>query len=290
MLSICSMANNINGLVEHTSFRNRAALWKTWYESSFVCVLQENEASLETDFGIRIDGILHEIAGGPQPWSPGTRAKQKKSLQRVASTHILKATRPNASNRIRENIGRWAECKGNFVGWGIPGPLGKVAPRICRNLQKLHLLLPPCVCAAVFRTVFNGWVTHRRFQQRNAPGNVCMLGCSDHAEDSIEHYCRCPAVLQILHRRLRIIVPPAKALAFWMLDCPSSDDEMLMCGALSVYATYMATNNYRKRGRAPNIDRAMDAMGQYLIQSAYGHRRVGRFLDNRWSAPMRNLS
>ena len=265
-------------------------LWKAWYDSSFVCVLQDNEVALEADFGIRIENILQEIARFPRPWSLEVRAKQKKSLQRVATTHILNATRPNAVNRIRENIERWAECKGNFVGWGIPGPLGKVAPRICRNLQRLHLLVPPRVCAAVFRTLFNGWVTHRRSQRRSAPSNMCMLGCSDRAEDSIEHYCRCPAVLKVLQHKLRIIVPPAKALAFWMLDCPSSDDDLLMSSALSVYAGYMATNTYRKIGRPQTKERAIDAMGQYLIQSAYGHPKVGKFLDNCWATPMRNLN
>ena len=289
-LSIANMAERIKTLHQRNDFPYRAALWNAWYCSSFACVLQDNEASLGDSFGIHIEGILQEIAGSPRPWSAEVRAKQKKSLQRAVTCHILKATRPNAVNRIRENIERWAECKGNCVGWGIPGPLGKVAPRICRNLQRLHLLVPPRVCAAVFRTIFNGWVTHRRYQRRSAPSNLCMLGCSGHSEDSIEHYCRCPAVLKILERRLRIIVSPAQALAFWMMACPSSNDDILMCSALSTYAGYMAFNKYRKIGRPQNIERAIDAMGQYLIQSAYGHPNVGRFLDNRWTSPMLYLN
>ena len=40
-------------------------------------------------------------------------------------------------------------------------------------------------------TIWNRWTAERRFQRRSSAANVCKLGCSSTAEDSIEHYCQC---------------------------------------------------------------------------------------------------
>ena len=85
-----------------------------------------------------------------------------------------------------------------FALFGFPG---RTAERICTTLQELNDLVPPRVCAAVLRTLFNGWCTGRRFQAHGQ----CMFGCNSRPqEDSIEHYACCPVVVSVARRKLRI--------------------------------------------------------------------------------------
>ena len=81
--SIHSMASSIrSSTAGYCSFPDRALLWKHWYKSSFPLVLDQNEQHLRQQHGIRIDDVLLQIAGGPQPWDAQTRLKQKRLLQK----------------------------------------------------------------------------------------------------------------------------------------------------------------------------------------------------------------
>ena len=180
---------------------------------------------------------------------------------------ILLKDSPDPVNRIREKLDRWNEYNGRFPGWGLPGPIAHTARRVCRHLQRLPKLVPPRVCAAVFRTVFNGWTTHRRFQQRHLKTNICLLGCQGQAEDSIEHYCRCPALQYVLRTRLKVQLRDQRALTFWVLDEPGLDkDEYLICSALINYGGYMATNMFRHSAPAASNQVAIQAINQ-LVRS-----------------------
>ena len=128
-------------------------------------------------------------------------------------------------------------------GWATSTTIGIAAPQCHRNLEKLKLFLSPRVCSSAMRTIFNGWCTHRRFQQGTAGNNKCAFGCGCNAEDSIEHYCRCPAVLDVLRTQLRIIVTPQRAITFWTMAFNHSDD-VVKCSALSSYAAYKMFNMY----------------------------------------------
>eukprot|EP00973_Karenia_brevis_P084186 11681582-Karenia_brevis.AAC.1 len=55
------------------------------------------------------------------------------------------------------------------------------------NFAILKKLVPPAVLSACFHTVFNGWVTARRFQRTGQC--VCDSRCA--GEDSVEHYSEC---------------------------------------------------------------------------------------------------
>ena len=77
---------------------------------------------------------------------------------------------------------------------------------------------------------------------------TCVFGCSCSASDSLEHYCRCPVVLQVLHRKLRVKVTPRAALRLFMLDIPRSDDNLLKCSALINYVVYNTFNAFRAKG------------------------------------------
>ena len=137
---------------------------------------------------------------------------------------------------------------GNVVGWGLLDNINATANRIHFNLSHLRALVAPRVCAAVFRTIYHGCCTHHRFQRRHAASNICVFGCSCTASDSLEHYCRCPVVLQVLRRKLRVEVTPRASLRLFMLDLPRRDENLLRCSALINYAVYNTFNAFRARG------------------------------------------
>ena len=99
----------------------------------------------------------------------------------------------------------------------------------------------------------------------------------------MEHYCRCPVVLQVLHRKLRVKVTPRAALRLFMLDIPRSDDNLLMCSALN-YAVYNTFNAFRAKGtiRTPVV--SADALGQALLNAVMGHPASEEFFKSRWPA------
>ena len=232
--------------------------------------------------------FVTKIAGGPRPWTSEVREKQDKLFQRTVTAIITKNTRPDPVKRIREKLERWTEGHKECSltrGWGISNPIGSTSIRIHKNLESLKKFLPPRVCSSVLKTMFNGWNSHRRHQNRGAVTNKCRFGCGGAAEDSIEHYCRCPATITVLSDMLRVTVAPSRGLAFWCMDFSSGWEEMLICCALSIHATYTAFNIYRCKGYNTNIPTAIDAMREIIIiQAAMGDEKLSKFLRERWSA------
>ena len=98
----------------------------------------------------------------------------------------------------------------------------------------------PRVIAAVFGTAWNRWVTARRFQNRGAQGNLCVLGCGAGTNDSIEHYSRC-RVLRHCHSE-HLGVTAEWLLPIWLGCADQLSDEQRAKGALGVYVSYRLTN------------------------------------------------
>jgi len=288
--SIKDMAGRILAFCRSGEYMHRFLVWEKWYYSSYPAVLDRNEDMLKRACGISVGDLLRDIAGAAPPWSLETRKKQRKLLQRAASKQLLAHFKPHPLNRLRAKLDRWFESKGNMVGWALAGPPAHIVARVHKHMQKLPHLVAPRVCAAVLRSVFNGWCSRRRFQERDHPDNICVLGCGGGAEDCIEHYCRCPALLDTLKNRLRVNLPIEKALSFWVMNEPCLDlDDMLVCSAIINYAGYMATNKFRNTKRASDHDTARNAINQFVTQSAIGHPATARFLDNRWSTPVHHV-
>ena len=172
---------------------------------------------------------------------------------------------------------------GSYVAWGLPDNLNATANRIRCNLSRLHSLVAPRVCAAAFRTIFNGWCTHHRFQRRHAAPNICVFGCSCSASDSFEHYCRCPVVLQVLKRKLRVDVSPRAALRFFMLDFSRLDDNLLRCCALMNYAVYNTFNAFRSNSTNRSTAVSADALGQALLNAVMRHPSSEEFIRTMWA-------
>jgi len=294
ILSIEAMQDHLKYLLCNTAWPIRAYVWKEWYDSSHAMCLHHNRQQLQR-IGISTETVLQQIAGTAMPpWDEQTRKKQRSLFQKIVLTHIKNHYRPDPICRIREKVSRWFDLhrpgpRDHSIGFLLAGPPAHIAGRIHRHLLLLPTLVPPRVCAAVWRVLFNGWCTERRYQRRRSTSNVCVLGCSGDAEDSIEHYCCCPVIQDTLRHKLRIVVPNGQALSFWMLNERfHAREEYLISSALIVYASYMATNKYRHKGRA-TYDRAKDALGQFLIQGVAGHAAATAFLDHRWSKPVSHL-
>ena len=164
-----------------------------------------------------------------------------------------------------------------------------VAKTVYTNLQRLSKLVPPRVCSAAGRVIFNGWCTKRRFQDRTSSHNICYLGCGGNAEDSIEHYCRCDVVAQVFKQKFHIGLAPKRGLSFFCMATPEQrQDDILALSMLGVYAVYMSTNHYRSIGHC-NPSEGKNSMGQHIIQGCQGHKRLTKLVQDRWNAPFVNI-
>ena len=291
-VSAIDMHGNLQRLLHDPIDPFRAHRWREWYAGAHVSVLARNESNMARK-KLSLRGCLIAIAGGePEPWSDDVIAKQKRSLQKFATSEIKKALPQNGENHIRDHLARWMDpetpgprqwVSHNFL---IPGPPLWVARKVNANFQRLSKLVPPRVCSAVWRCIFNGWCTARRFQQRHEPWNMCCMGCSMEAEDSIEHYCRCSITHDVFRTKLRIELNPKRALAtFCMSTFEQNRDDILSLTMLGVYAIYMTTNHYRKVGRTnPTVGK--NYMVQNIIQGCQGHRNLTSLVQGRWQSEM----
>ena len=140
-----------------------------WFESSFVLVLDRSYQAAR-----KLDVNPHAI------------------FQQLSVQKLEKKLQWTLYNKLRVRSSVWVHPEVRFrkklLRWQLPAPLGIIARRAPRRFKHLSSLVAPRVLAAVFRAVWNGWCTARRFQ-KDAP---CCLCCSASAMDSIEHYAQCP--------------------------------------------------------------------------------------------------
>jgi hypothetical protein len=159
-----------------------------------------------------------------------------------------------------------------------------------RTLHNLHLLASlttPRVWAAVFSTIWNRWCTARRYQQRQSNKNRCVLGCSDTAEDSIEHYSRCPCTRELAARLLHLDpTTQVNMHAFNLCSSSITTQEELVASSVMIYAVYRATNYYRNH---PDIrpNDIYNALRQWAREAAFNDTNTTRVLRNRWNPSFR---
>ena len=180
------MSNKI-GSAGANQYDDRTFRWANWYASSHAKQLHNNRLELERK-GISIESVLVEIAGHTStrehPWTLKIRMKQERDFQKTVMARILLSEQPDGPARIREIlthrqlIDKHRPLPRDISNrYKLAGPPAQIARRVYKNLLHLKNLVPPRVCAAVFRTIWNGWCTERRFQRRWGNSNVCMLGC-----------------------------------------------------------------------------------------------------------------
>ena len=261
--SLTSRAGHLRQLFHSAEFMGRRLVWREWYDRSHVLVLANALSELKEN-GIQLETIFKNLS-----CSKGGKSI-KKDLQRAVAKELTHRGRPDAEERIREKLVRWR----------LLGPPAHVARRVHGRLTSLATLVTPRVAAACFSTIWNRWTTARRYQKRQHPDNHCVLGCGGQAEDSIERYCRCQTVRAVGANYLRLW-GDIDLGAFVLADARLQDEESLTCVAVLVYATFMATNRFRREG-GTSEQVAKDALEQFCRSAVKGHQRSQRVVDNRW--------
>ena len=173
-------------------------VWSGWYAQSFVLRLDDNYRHCTANV-CKIRTIYDDI---------GSQSQQtlKNNFQGAAYKQLLLKEAPDPTNRIRHKLASFK------LGTPLRHPHVQLTVRQAtpawiseKALHSLHVLgqlVPPRVTSAVFSTMWNRWVTSRRFQQRASTSNRCVLGCSPNAEDSVEHYANCPFTQELGSRYL----------------------------------------------------------------------------------------
>ncbi len=232
-------ARALNKTLAETDYIDRLSVWQDWYSRSHIKLLVSSLDAFER-LGVDSEQLKEQLSrGAPKPWDPRVVKTIKRTFQRTVATRILDKEMPDAEIRVREKLTRWK----------LEGPPAHTARRVLRRLRELHALVAPRVAAACLSTLWNRWATARRFQRRESAENRCVLGCAGFAEDSVEHYSHCSAVRRVAGRFLRLPRSDTFGIQeFLLADRDPVDIEELVCRAILMYATFMATNYYRKHG------------------------------------------
>jgi hypothetical protein len=252
-------------------------LWGQWFQKSFLLKLDQNEKQVINEVG-----AWQDI--GTKPPNP----RKQSCLQGEVYRRLLNHAAPDPALRIRANLDRWklldASCHPHINLIGKQRTPAWTSEKTLQNLCKLRELVPPRVVSAVFSTVWNRWATKRRWQQRSSALNICQLNCGTEAEDSIEHYSRCPRTQELARRFLRL--DPLRQVnlhSFMMCNPHTSSDADLTATALLVYAVYRTTNCQRFQQMLTETEDIISAMKQFAREGAKGHSNAKKVIDSRWT-------
>ena len=117
-------------------------------------------------------------------------SRDLQQFQKEARARIARKLVPyDIEERIRKKIERWK----------FQDPPRLVVSRLARTFQILQERVPPAVRSTYLRALWNGVPTSRRMRTCKDYTIVgCVFKCSERAEDSLDHYCRCPALQDAL--------------------------------------------------------------------------------------------
>ena len=252
-------------------------VWRDWFDRSFLLRLENTYKEVTETIG-----PLACFLGG----CVNGATNRRPSFQHVVYDELLRKHHYNVEHRLRTLQKRWR------LNDRQRHPHSKLvvrtatpawqAERTLHNLRTLASLTTPRIWAAVFGTICNRWCTARRYQQRHTKHNQCVLRCSATAEDSIEHYCRCPYTRELAARLLRLDPSTQVNMHVFSLCCPDiTTQEDLVASAVMIYAVYRATNHFRHHPEHPTTD-VFNALRQWAREGAMGDTYTARLLTNRW--------
>ena len=186
--------------------------------------------------GITIARAREELGG--TACGPLTRAgdgRFRRQTQRWFCTQLLARSGFDVVERLRSRLARWM----------LPGFPGRRARKVAHNLGRLRLLVPPRLRAAVLSTILNRWTTRRRMRHlRRQERCSCVLGCSETADDSVEHYVRCPVWRRWVAGRLGQDFAD-RGLEHALLATTMTDVSLGIQSAM-VYVLYRTVNQLRR--------------------------------------------
>ena len=275
-LHVTSRARALRRAVADSTKLGRRALWHAWIKQNPLFTLQRAVQEV-TQLGLAPSSIMQELAGqASRPWSQPTLRRIRARFQSSLATRLRRASEYNPVLRMRHKLQRWQ----------LLGPPAVVTARVLRRLTALKPLVAPRVQAAVLSTLWNRWTTGRRFQRQD----VCVLGCSLTAADSIEHYAHCPVIRTAAQRFLGLHMRPwPHALCDFLLatgppSAPHPSRACLTRSAILLYAAYTTTN--AARHRAPRTEaEAVAMMQQAIAEGVRGHPGSQRTMAEPWAPP-----
>jgi len=273
-LQIEQRARSLRQWLESTDYIGRSLVrFRHWFENAHVFTLERALQSLRT-LGHSPVTLLDTLAPSSRPWTRPVFLKAKRSTQAKIHDLLLASDSSYGPTRTLHKIRRWR----------FPGDQEQVVQRILPRLRNLQRHVPPRVQTAVFNTLWNRWVTARRFQRGGQAGDRCLLCCgTPEASDSIEHYLTCPTLLAFARTRMGVHLQPASSASHLFLAAfppnPRRAGQWWAKCALLVYAAYRTTNSAR---HLPPFSpgEARRALNQALYEGSRNHLVATRLADN----------
>ena len=275
-LHVTSRARALRQTVAASTKLGRRALWHAWIQQNPLFPLQEAVQQV-TQQGLSPRVIMQGLAGqADRPWNQPTLQRVRARFPSTLTARLRQASGYDPTFRMRQKLQRWQ----------LPGPPAVVAARVLRRLHTLKPLVAPRMSAAVLSTLWNRWTTGRRFQRQD----VCVLGCSPAAADSIEHYACCPIIRTAARRFLGLHMRPwPHALCDFMLTTgpPSAAHPSRAClthSAILLYVAYNITNAARHKAPRTGAE-AVAMMQQAIAEGVRDHPRSQRIMAEPWARP-----
>ena len=275
-LHVTSRARALRQAVAASTKLGRRALWHAWIQQNPLFTLQQAVQQV-TQQGFSPHNIMQGLAGqADRPWNQPTLKRIRARFQSTLTTRLRQASEYNPAFRMRHKMQRWQ----------LPGPPAVMATRVLRRLNALKPLAAPRVSAAVLSTLWNRWTTGCRFQRQD----ICFLGCSPTAADSIEHYACCPIIRTAAQRFLGLHMRPwLHALCDFMLatgppSTPRPSRACLTRSAILLYAAHTTTNAAGHRAPRTGAE-ALAMMQQAIAEGVRDHPRSQRIMAEPWAPP-----
>ena len=185
-------------------------------------------------FAINILTAQHNFTkvGGTLPDTHNRNGGKRKGLQKKIQEDI-EMMLPSKRPQLHELLGN------RLVRFQLDTLPGKLALRVENRLQHLQKeKTKPAVVAVYIRTLLNGWSTHRRMRSMAQLTLDAFCPFCLSAQDSLEHFARCPIIAKQYEAQGIIIRSIAH---FFALDINSFPESTVkLCRLLS--AVYLARN------------------------------------------------
>ena len=223
--------------------------------------------------GITAASLEHSLAPDAQrPFTRDVTLRIRRRFQRAAFDALREVPIAWLHHRVRQKMDNWI----------TPALPRHRADRAVDLFAALPKLAPPKIAAAMWRTLWNGWVTRHRMSSLLLVGTSCIFGCQQ-GDDSIVHYANCRHVSKFAQDRLkpcRATSPPARLADFLVLDTKPSliCRDMLLRKCIRTAAVYR-THCAVRHGVVRSGPGAREALAQAAQQLVRGHGLATRALD-----------